>query len=89
MSLAAPRLFRWEYVKPYPQLIVADGKTVWVYEPDLQQATVRDQGSEAHGPGDAGMAVEQVPHRPGRDVRHATGGQRADGVVHRVEQGDV
>jgi outer membrane lipoprotein carrier protein len=46
VALAAPRLFRWEYAKPYPQLIVADGKKVWVYDPDLQQVTVRDQGSE-------------------------------------------
>lgn len=46
VALSAPRLFRWEYLKPYPQLIVADGKQVWVYDPDLQQATVRAQGVE-------------------------------------------
>ena len=46
VAMSAPRLFRWEYAKPYPQLIVADGKKVWVYDPDLQQVTVRDQGSE-------------------------------------------
>lgn len=46
VALSAPRLFRWEYAKPYPQLIVADGRKVWVYDPDLQQVTVREQGSE-------------------------------------------
>lgn len=46
VALSAPRLFRWEYVKPYEQLIVADGKAVWVYDPDLQQATKRPQGAE-------------------------------------------
>ena len=46
VALSAPRLFRWEYVKPYPQLIVADGNKVWVYEPDLQQVSVRPQGVE-------------------------------------------
>lgn len=46
VALSAPRLFRWEYVRPHPQLIVADGSKVWVYEPDLQQATVRPQGEE-------------------------------------------
>ncbi|MBU8977919.1 MULTISPECIES: outer membrane lipoprotein chaperone LolA [unclassified Lysobacter] len=46
LALSAPRLFRWEYVKPFPQLIVADGKKVWVFDPDLQQATVRPQGVE-------------------------------------------
>ena len=46
VAVSAPRLFRWEYVKPYPQLIVADGKKVWVYDPDLQQVSVRPQGEE-------------------------------------------
>src|SRR5512141_1484053 len=46
VALSAPRLFRWEYTKPYAQLIVADGKRVWVYDPDLQQVTRRPQGSE-------------------------------------------
>ena len=46
VSLSAPRLFRWEYTKPYPQLIVADGSKVWIYDPDLQQVTVREQGAE-------------------------------------------
>ncbi|HYG05707.1 MAG TPA: outer membrane lipoprotein chaperone LolA [Stenotrophomonas sp.] len=46
VALAAPRQFRWEYTKPYHQLIVADGKKVWIYDPDLQQATVRPQGEE-------------------------------------------
>lgn len=46
VALSAPRLFRWEYDKPYPQLIVADGEFVWIYEPDLQQATKRAQGAE-------------------------------------------
>lgn len=46
LALSAPRLFRWEYARPYPQVIVADGKHVWIYEPDLQQATKRPQGAE-------------------------------------------
>ena len=51
LALQAPHLFRWQVTDPYQQLIVADGKKVWVYEPDLQQVTVRDQGAEeAHSP---------------------------------------
>src|SRR3546814_5974844 len=46
VALSAPRLFRWEYVKPYEQLVIADGSKVWVYDPDLAQATVRPQGAE-------------------------------------------
>lgn len=46
VALSAPRLFRWEYAKPYPQLIVADGKQVWIYDPDLKQVSTRAQGVE-------------------------------------------
>lgn len=46
VKLAAPRLFRWEYLQPEPQLIVADGDQVWIYDPDLEQVTVRNQSAE-------------------------------------------
>jgi outer membrane lipoprotein carrier protein len=51
MALEAPRLFRWETQQPYQQTIVADGQRVWVYEPDLEQVSVRSQSTEeAHSP---------------------------------------
>ena len=40
VSLARPGRFRWDYRTP-PQLIVSDGKTVWLYDADLAQVTVR------------------------------------------------
>lgn len=36
-----PNQFRFVYTKPFEQLIVADGKKVWIYDPDLQQASSR------------------------------------------------
>jgi len=36
-----PNKFRWDYDKPYKQQIVADGKRLWIYDPGLQQVTVR------------------------------------------------
>ena len=64
VAVSAPRLFRWEYVKPYPQVVVADGKTVWVYDPDLKQASRRPQGAEeANSP----LAVLLDPSRLDRD----------------------
>src|SRR5690606_28132137 len=36
-----PGRFRWEVVKPYEQLMVADGTQVWFYDRDLEQVTVR------------------------------------------------
>ena len=46
VAMSAPRHFRWEYAKPFEQLIVADGKSVWVYDKDLAQVTKRAQGME-------------------------------------------
>jgi len=40
--LYRPGKFRWDYQKPYHQLIVADGEKVWVYDDDLEQVTVKD-----------------------------------------------
>jgi len=31
--------FRWETTSPMKQLIVTNGKVVWIYDPDLEQAT--------------------------------------------------
>lgn len=36
-----PGKFRWAYGKPYQQLIVGDGKKLWVYDKELKQVTVR------------------------------------------------
>ena len=36
-----PNKFRWDYAVPYKQQIVADGNRIWVYDPGLQQVTVR------------------------------------------------
>ena len=51
LALQAPRQFRWDTQAPYKQVIVADGYKVWIYDPELEQVTVRDQGTqEAHSP---------------------------------------
>jgi outer membrane lipoprotein carrier protein len=46
VALSRPGRFRWEYTRPYPQLVIADGTKVWVHDPDLEQVTVRKQGAE-------------------------------------------
>lgn len=38
-----PGRFRFEYTKPFPQTIVADGQTLWLYDADLNQVTARTQ----------------------------------------------
>lgn len=36
-----PGCFEWVYEKPYEQQIVSDGKTLWLYDPDLLQVTIK------------------------------------------------
>ena len=41
VSIQRPGKFKWIYQKPYEQQIIADGKELWVYDVDLDQATVK------------------------------------------------
>jgi outer membrane lipoprotein carrier protein len=41
MQLLRPGKFRWDYNKPFQQEIVGDGEKVWLYDPELNQVTVR------------------------------------------------
>lgn len=41
MWLARPGKFRWVVNEPYSQTVVSDGKKVYLYDPDLQQVTIR------------------------------------------------
>ena len=40
VAISKPGKFRWEYQQPYGQLIVTDGKTLWVYDIDLEQVSI-------------------------------------------------
>ena len=41
LSIKRPDRFRWDYLKPNAEIIVADGKRLWLYDVDLQQVTVK------------------------------------------------
>lgn len=41
-----PGKFRWDYTSPYVQQIVSDGESVWFYDPDLEQVTVKPAASD-------------------------------------------
>jgi outer membrane lipoprotein carrier protein len=41
MQLLRPGKFRWDYKKPYVQLIIGDGEKIWLFDPELNQVTVR------------------------------------------------
>lgn len=42
MKVARPGKFYWETLQPAKQLIVTTGKSVWIYDPDLEQAVKQD-----------------------------------------------
>ncbi len=41
LKVSRPDRFRWDYAVPHAQLIVSDGTRLWLYDPDLEQVTVR------------------------------------------------
>ncbi len=57
--LSRPGRFRWNYGTPLEQVVVADGERLWVYDPGLEQAVLRDQ-DEALGHTPAGLLVGSI-----------------------------
>jgi len=43
LEFQRPGRFRFIYKKPFEQTLVADGQTLWLHDPDLQQVTARAQ----------------------------------------------
>jgi outer membrane lipoprotein carrier protein len=39
-SLQVPNKLNWQTFDPFPQSLISDGKTMWLYDPDLEQVTV-------------------------------------------------
>jgi outer membrane lipoprotein carrier protein len=50
MALQRPGKFRWEISEPNHQVIVADGKYLWIYDVDLEQATKQSLTKDANSP---------------------------------------
>lgn len=49
MALARPGRFRWQTIKPMEQLVVADGKRLWIYDVELEQVSVKKQEGSVGG----------------------------------------
>lgn len=47
ITFKRPGQFIWSYHEPYEQDIVSDGETLWVYDKDLEQVTVRPASGQA------------------------------------------
>ena len=67
LEIQRPGRFRWMYVEPYEQWLVADGANIWSYDVDLEQVTVKPQAEAlANTPalllGGSGEAMDQFEH---------------------------
>lgn len=49
LAIQRPGRLRWEILKPFPQLVVGDGQKIWIYDPELEQVTVREAGQAIGG----------------------------------------
>ncbi len=92
-SFKRPGQFRFDYTKPFKQTIVADGKTLWMYDAGLNQVTQRSQAQVLDATPAALVAsatslkslqthykLENAtgPGWPGVGARHAQGPGRPD-----------
>lgn len=41
LNLQRPGKFRWDYILPYPQKIISNGRKIWMYDSELEQVNVR------------------------------------------------
>jgi len=80
-EFARPNRFRFQYSKPFEQLIVADGTKVWVYDTDLNQVSTRKLANAlgatpaallAGGSLDADFDLSAQPSRDGLEWVKAT-----------------
>lgn len=75
-EFSRPNHFRFAYAKPFEQTIVADGQKVWIYDPDLNQASSRAFGAAlgatpaallAGGTLDKDFNLQAMPSKDGVD----------------------
>ena len=58
--LRRPDRFRWAYGGDFPELVVADGRSIWIYDEMLEQVTVKDQAAASM---DSPLALLTDPDR--------------------------
>lgn len=73
MMLMRPGRFRWETQNPTHQVVITDGKTLWIYDVDLKQATKQSIQNSPINPakllsGDVSTLMKQfdvhmIPHQ--------------------------
>jgi outer membrane lipoprotein carrier protein len=49
LQIRKPGKFRWDYAAPNAQTIVSDGTRIWLYDPELEQVTIRRADASLNG----------------------------------------
>jgi outer membrane lipoprotein carrier protein len=79
VRLLRPGRFRWEYIEPSPQIILADGRNLWIYDIELEQATVKPL-REALGAAPIMLLSEKRPLEEDFIINKFTQGENLDWV---------
>jgi chaperone LolA len=75
LAFSRPGKFRWEYQKPYEQLIVGDGDRLWVYDAELNQVTVKKlEGSLGSSPAALLAGSNEIESLYNLDAKGVKGG---------------
>lgn len=82
-SFLRPDRFRFHYTHPFEQDIVADGQTLWLHDPDLNQVTARSQ-AQALAQTPAALLASAADLRAVRQAFDLREGDMRDGL-HWVE----
>jgi outer membrane lipoprotein carrier protein len=90
-----PDRFRWEIIEPFPEVLIGDGETLWLWDPDLEQVTIRPYDERLRGtpalllsgdPADlvADFEVERLP-REGERTRFRLRPRAEDSLFESLE----
>lgn len=77
LEIQRPGQFRWSYIEPYDQVLVADGRNIWSYDVDLAQVTVKPQAEALSNTpalllGGSADAMQQFVHEGSYDKDQTT-----------------
>ncbi len=75
--LQRPDRFRWAYGGDFPELVIGDGRQIWIYDETLEQVTVRSQDEAAF---DSPLALLTEPGRLDASYEVRAAGE-ADGAA--------
>jgi len=75
LAFSRPGKFRWEYKKPYEQLIVGDGKRLWIYDAELNQVTSKKlEGALGSSPAALLAGSNEIENYYNLDAKGTKGG---------------